>query len=153
MGLDCSHDAWDGAYSAFNSFRQVVCAAVGGSFPPHNYPGFGRGTITRDDLLGASKPLDNNMVYFGDPEIAEDFDIDEGIVELLSHSDCDGEISPEMCKKVADGLEKIIPKISRMTGTPWSGHIESNGGYVAVTERFINGCREAYKNNEPLEFY
>jgi hypothetical protein len=35
MGLDCSHDAFHGAYSAFNSFRKFICKAIGGSFPPH----------------------------------------------------------------------------------------------------------------------
>jgi len=35
MGLDTTHDAFHGAYSAFNRFRQIVCRAIGGSFPPH----------------------------------------------------------------------------------------------------------------------
>lgn len=35
MGLDTSHDAFHGAYSAFNRLRQEVSRARGGSFPPH----------------------------------------------------------------------------------------------------------------------
>lgn len=35
MGLDISHDAFHGAYSAFNSLRQEVAHAVGGSYGPH----------------------------------------------------------------------------------------------------------------------
>ncbi len=38
MGLRCSHDAFHGAYSAFNRFRQFIAAAIGGSHPPHEYP-------------------------------------------------------------------------------------------------------------------
>lgn len=156
MGLDCSHDAWQGAYSAFNAFRQVVCKAFGGSFPPHNFPGFRNGTIRRKDLTGEAEPLDNNLIYFQDPdpdEKADDVNVPDGLYEFLTHSDCDGEISPEMCAKVADDLEAILPKIRAMTGTPWSGHVEYYGGYAAVTERFIAGCRAAHKAGEPLEFY
>ncbi len=35
MGLDCSHNAFHGAYSSFNRFRQFVSKSIGGSYPPH----------------------------------------------------------------------------------------------------------------------
>ena len=35
MGLDTTHDAFHGAYSAFNSFRRFLLKSIGGSFPPH----------------------------------------------------------------------------------------------------------------------
>ena len=151
MGLDCSHDAFHGAYSAFNALRQVVCAAIGGSYPPHNFPGFKRGVITRDDLLGTAEPLDNAMIYFCEP--GKDVDVPDGLYEFLTHSDCDGEISPEMCAKVADDLEALLPKIQAMTGTPWSGHIEARGGYVEALRLFIAGCRAAHEAGEPLGFH
>lgn len=153
MGLNCSHEAFDGAYSAFNSFRQVVMKAFGGSFPPHNFQGFRNGVITREDLTGEAEPLDNSLIYFSDPRSDKKVDVPDGLYEFLTHSDCDGEISPEMCAKVADDLESLLPKIEAMTGTPWSGHVEGRGGYASVTRRFIAGCRAANKANEPLEFY
>ena len=59
MGLDVSHDAFHGAYSAFNRLRQFVCAATGGSFPPHWIHGptgellkDERGTTRMHDLPG-----------------------------------------------------------------------------------------------------
>ena len=138
MGLDCSHGAWTGAYSAFNSFRQVVCAANGGSFPPHSK---------------YDKNLDPDMIYFKvEDGVGVEADVSDGLMEFLMHSDCDGEISPELCGKVADDLEKLLPKIEAMTGTPWSGHVQRDGGYVAVTKRFISGCRKAAAKKEPLEF-
>lgn len=148
MGLDCSHDAWEGAYSAFNAFRQVVCRAFGGSYPPHPKNAFNEGVlITRDPL----PVLDDHYIYFSPP--GTEVDVPDGLLEFLTHSDCDGTIAPEMCSKVADALEALLPKIAAQTGTPWSGHVSHYGGYEEVTKRFIAGCRRAAKAGEPLEFY
>ena len=77
-----------------------------------------------------------------------------GLIEFLGHSDCDGEISSNMCKLVADELEEILPQIEYVAEEKIeeSGHIFRDGGYVAVTKRFIDGCRLAHKNNEDLKF-
>ncbi len=148
MGLDCSHDAFSGAYSAFNRLRQEVSRATGGSFPPH-WLYNADGTLARDrtGLVVCDKARDNGLIYFG-----EGIEEDSGLCEFLTHSDCDGEISPEMCVKVADDLENILPKIEALN-TPAHGHIERRGGYVEVVKKFIAGCRLAAENNEPLKFY
>ena len=149
MGLCCSHDAWSGSYSAFNSFRKVICRAFGGSFPPHGINTFNEGMIfTKEPPL----ELKHDTIYFCDPRKAEDPDVPEGLYEFLAHSDCGGEMEPAMCIKVADDLEALLPKIEALTGTPWSGHIECAGGYGAATRKFIRGCREAASKNEPLLF-
>lgn len=132
MGLDTTHDAFHGAYSAFNRFRKIVCKAIGGSFPPH------------DD-----KTLEDAMWYWGDGYNKEQ---NQGLFVFLSHSDCDGHISPEMCVVVANELEEILPKIEALNEEA-HGHIERDGGFVEVTKRFIAGCRLAAERNEPLEFY
>ncbi len=134
MGLNCSHGAFDGAYSAFNRFRQFILKSIGGSYPPHS-----------------NTNLDNNRLYwetdFGN---IEDY---EGLCEFLNHSDCDGEISSETCKMIADELESILPRVEELAKTETSsGHIERNGGFVAVTKQFIDGCRLAHKRDEPLLF-
>jgi hypothetical protein len=130
MGLDCSHDAFHGAYSAFNRLRQAVCRAMGGSFPPHE-----------------DKTLDLAFWYLGD---GYGPDTHPGLLEFLSHSDCDGEIAPEMCVRVADELEALLPKVS--DDGAW-GHLARDGGYVAVLEQFIAGCRDAAAAGEPLRFF
>ncbi len=131
MGLDVSHDAFSGAYSAFNRFRQTVVKAAGGSFPPH------------DD-----RTLDDGLIYYGKTwGVGEK----EGLDVFISHSDCDGEIEPEMCSKVADDLEGLLPEIEKLDNGG-SGHIQSRGGFVAVTKRFIQGCRDASESNETLDF-
>lgn len=132
MGLDVSHDAFHGAYSSFNRLRQFVCAATGGSFPPHSI---------RTDL-------DNNYFQCGEGYNTESH---PGLFEFLSHSDCDGDISPTMCIKVADDLEELLPKMKKLPQESW-GHIARDGGYIMVVEQFIRGCREAAAKNEPLEF-
>ena len=147
MGLDISHDAFSGAYRAFNRFRQMVCFVLGGSFPPHWQ--YNEDFTLKKDARGdirRREDLDPNQVYFGD-----DLDETSGMYCFLMHSDCDGEISPEMCIKVADDLEALMPKIEAIDNGG-SGHIAARGGYVGVTRKFIDGCRAAAAKGEPLIF-
>ncbi|RYI30558.1 hypothetical protein EVU96_09080 [Bacillus infantis] len=133
MGLDTTHNAFHGAYSAFNTFRKFICESIGGSFPPHK-----------------DKTLKDGYWYFGEGYNTETH---KGLTEFLAHEDCEGEISPEMCKVVADELESILPYVEERARTIEAhGHILRDGGYVAVTKRFIEGCRLAHERNEPLEF-
>lgn len=133
MGLEVSHGAFHGAYSAFNRFRKVIAKATGGSFPPH------------DDVV---QYPESEFWYVG-----EDYPraTHPGLWEFMAHSDCDGEISPRLCKLVADELEALLPKIALWDGGG-AGHIAFAGGYVQVTLKFIRGCRAAHARNEPLVF-
>lgn len=114
MGLDVSHDAFSGAYSAFNRLRQIVAKSIGGSFPPHENKSLG---------------LDENSWYWG---LEHDPESTPGIAEFMSHSDCDGEISPEVCVQIADELEALLPKIAEVAPAELSGHVARAGGYVEV---------------------
>jgi len=149
MGLNCSHDAFDGAYSAFSRLRQFVCEATGGSYPPHWEHG-PAGEILKDERGRTRYRTDVPDGHFA---CGEEFNIDDwpGLYEFLAHSDCDGEIEPEMCLKVADDLEKLLP---RMEALRWEahGHIARDGGFIAVARKFIAGCRAAAAANEPLRF-
>lgn len=77
------------------------------------------GVVCRDDFL-----------YFDS--------IDDGLEIFLTHSDCDGEISPQDCKKVADSLRAILPKITE----EWQPRVL----------QFIHGAEKAALNGESLEF-
>lgn len=152
MGLDCSHDAFHGAYSAFNRLRQFVCAATGpeGSFPPHYLYKTGGGLQEGSDgMLLRRRDLDEGKFYIGDEY---DRETHPGLWEFLTHSDCDGEISPEMCVKVADDLERLLPSMEAL-GWESHGHIAARGGFVEVARKFIAGCRRAAAANEPLDFH
>jgi hypothetical protein len=69
------------SYSGFNSFRERLAAEIG--LELGQMKGFG-----------------------GDKE----FDEKQPLTPLLSHSDCDGELSPAQCGLVAFGLNEIIHK-------------------------------------------
>ena len=150
MGLDCSHNAFHGAYGAFNRLRQEVCRAMGGSFPPHwKYNESGDIEIDDGGLATRNTELEDGFWYSGD---GYDEESHPGLYEFLKHSDCDGEISPEMCAKVADELEAILPKVESLNSKAY-GHIAASGGYSSTLKQFIAGCRAAALAGEPLKFY
>lgn len=110
---------------------KAVARVLGGSYPPH------------DD-----KSLNSELWYWGD-EFGKD--THPGLYVFFMHSDCDGEISPENCERIANEMEPLLPKLDAMG--MGAGHIASRGGYGEVCRKFIAGCREAARSNEPLEFY
>lgn len=118
MGLDTTHGAWHGAYSAFNTWRTEVAKTIG---------------ITLKDMKG-----------FGG---ITEWDNTHPLTPLLSHSDCDGELSAEDCLITANALEHIL---KLYVDKDFSGHI---GSFREKTEQFINGCMLAHEANEPLEFH
>ena len=135
MGLDCSHNAFHGAYSSFGRWRKMLAIVTGGSYPPH------------DD-----KSLDNSQIYY-DNEIY-DWVKHKGFAELMKHSDCDGKINYDVCKLLADDLTGLLPVIIdyEKTNGDGGGHLTLAGGYTAVTIQFINGCKQAQKEKKPLTF-
>lgn len=159
MGLDTTHDAFHGAYSAFNRLRQMVCRAAGGSFPPHD--------PERLRLLGAEDVAPNWWVV--PDEVTEE--THPGLYAFLKHSDCDGKLTPGECLQVANDLEALLPKIAELDdgdvrgGTSFTktadgikidhhpGHLARVGGYVGATKKFIDGCRLAAMRGESLEFH
>ena len=122
MGLDVSHDAW----------RTALARAAGG------------------DLVGGGA-LAPRAHYTYETAAFETPEQEAGFRELMSHSDGDGEISPEMCAHVADALEHLLPRIPD-TDELGGGHIARAGGMRAATERFIAGCRGAHEAGDTLEF-
>ena len=148
MGLDCSHDAFHGAYSAFNRLRQEVARAIGGSFPPHWEYSENGSLLEENGQVVYNRELQGDSWYWGEG-FAEH--THPGLYEFLSHSDCDGEISPEKCVQVADYLEEILPKVEALNRQA-KGHIAFYGGYVTVLKKFIAGCRAAANAKEPLKF-
>jgi hypothetical protein len=149
MGLDCSHDAFHGAYGAFNRLRQEVCRAIGGSFPPHwKYAEDGSPVRDENGYVVYDREKEDEFWYWGEGYGEETH---PGLKEFLAHSDCDGEISPEMCRRVADDLESILPKVEAL-GSSSTGHIAKLGGYIEVLRKFIAGCRSASAVGTPLRF-
>jgi hypothetical protein len=138
MGLDTSHDAWHGAYSAFGRWRLHVVKAAGYETVqdgPYTYAAIDWDAVTKDNLAGKweAPPADPLMV-------------------LIAHSDCDGQIMPEDAARLADRLEELLPAIEA-SEIPDGGHIGRAGGYAGATRRFIAGCRAAASAGEPIDFH
>ncbi len=150
MGLDTSHNAWHGAYSAFMRWRTEV-AKVAGMPPLMAMEGFWNDSsntkrivehITDEWIKDALKA----DVLDGLPILWSALKPDPLHV-LLYHSDCDGEISPEDCALIADRLEDLLPLMPQGDA---GGHI---GNWRDKTQAFIDGCRLAAAANEPLDFH
>lgn len=127
MGLDVSHGAWQGAYSAFHRLRVHIIERLGGSIESEGHRFYW------------NLPDKYMHPYF------------RGLHTFLNHSDCDGEIEAIECFYVARSLLNIAHKL-KGAGLA-EGHINRNGGYEACAVRFAKGCLEAYLNREPLEFH
>lgn len=118
MGLDTTHDCWHGPYSYFDEWRGVVAKAAGRVWD--------KATFAR-----------NKLVLYG---LWIEDRYDDPLDVLFEHSDCDGIIMPDDAAKLADALERLLPKID-------------GDDYQAETERFINGLREASDMGQVVEFH
>lgn len=148
MGLNISHGTWNGAYSAFMRWRKEIAKAIG--MPPLELmDGFydevpftmidikmGRNTVDTHmlDSIRSQMPIKWESLKRHDLHI------------LLNHSDCDGYITAKQAAKIANELEKLLPKIE---GIDLGGHI---GDMKVKTQLFIDGCRLAHSKNESLKF-
>jgi len=66
--------------------------------------------------------------------------VDDTIVPLLDHSDCEGELTPNECQRIAPRLRELVARWPK-------GDFDRD-----QAERLASGMEFANKNNEPLEF-
>lgn len=157
MGLDISHDAWRGAYSAFALWRETLAqvadlpplSLMEGFYSPDNYrnPFYCFGCHKLSDGYAVESIIKSLPIKWDSlkPDV---------LFVLLDHSDCDGEIEVQFLKPLADRLEELLPALEEID-KDWkgSGHIERNGGFAGTTRKFINGARAAALAGEPLGFH
>ncbi|MDE2096534.1 MAG: hypothetical protein KGL39_04750 [Patescibacteria group bacterium] len=148
MGLDCSHDAWHGAYSAFMRWRTEIARLIGiplelmeGFFEPSQSNQIALAKLAGPNAVALMRLITKNCPISWESLKPDPLHI------LLNHSDCDGEISPEDCSKIADRLQEILPLLPSSDA---GGHI---GSWRDKTLKFIAGCRAAAEANEPLDFH
>lgn len=116
MGLDFSHADVKWSYSSFNHFRQRLATQIGVNL--HVMKGF---------ALGDATPISWDTVK-------------DDIVPLLSHSDCDGALTPEECRKVAPRLRELVSR--------WPEHDRDKEKALLLAQ----GMELAASRNEDLEF-
>lgn len=149
MGLDTSHGAWHGAYSAFMRWRIKICEVAG--LPP---------LLLMEGFFDNGSPIYDPFHHYvkeGLNGTAEQYYVclpikwsalkPDPLHELLYHSDCEGEIPAASCGPIADSLEKLLPLLPKGDA---GGHI---GDYRDKTQTFIDGLRKAAEANEPLDFH
>lgn len=140
MGLDMSHGAWHGAYSAFNRYRDKVAEAAG-------YP------LVDVDVYGVKYRVpDIDWSAIPDGAIVGDWhgvNPDDALLYLFAHSDCEGHLKPKACRRLADRLEELLPAINALPNEEF-GHI---GDYGVKTQQLIRGLRKAAKAGKRLEFF
>ncbi len=162
MGLDLSVGGkscgrW--SYSGFGEFRKKVASQVGiDLFKMEGYHNVDKNILNEkgwDAYDKAIKEFDYaNQIPWEN--------IDDPIVPLLNHSDCDGTLEPEVCGPLADRLEEIIKdwpdtitfatdEAHRKFGYP---EIMTIDNYDKVNaEKLIEGMRYAVEINQPVEFH
>lgn len=89
-------------------------------------------------MIAAGMPPLDTMVYFGGKTPWTPYK-DHPLYPLLTHSDCDGELTPEECAKIAKGLDAIAHKLT-------DEHAEK-------ARQFAAGCRDAAENHEKVIFH
>ena len=157
MGLDVSHDCFEGAYSAFNSLRMEWARAL--QLPPlHLMEGYyEKGQIGCDPFLFATQGAVLSSVSCSEYDVLKWKVLDflpikwrslkpNPVYKLLYHSDCDGKLLAKDCLGIAKSLEKIWPKLKDGGN---GGHIWD---YKEVTQKWINGLKLEAENNEDVEF-
>lgn len=162
MGLDTTHGAWHGAYSAFMRWRINVAKFAG--MPPLEFmEGFFENSENvmfnplYSAFIGVHYSLDANaekklkdelhQIGTGFP-IKWDALKPSPLHELLYHSDCEGDIPWENCKGIADALTEVLANVP--TDLDLGGHI---GNFREKTQTFIDGLMKAYNAKENLEFH
>jgi hypothetical protein len=117
MGLDVSHNAYSASYGTFGRWREFIAKQIG--IDLNQMEGFG-GTNSWDN-------------------------IQDDLVFLLNHSDCDGEILPADAKGIAIRLKEILKNLPESSD-------ENVQYFKKITEQFIKGCELASKKKQCLKF-
>lgn len=151
MGLDTSHNCWQGAYSAFMRWRREL-AKVAGLPPLDLMEGFfsvdgGYSNNPFFEQRSKDKAEGHNEHIWDSLPIKWESLKPSALHSLLNHSDCEGEIAWQDCEPIADELEKLIPLMPQGEA---GGHI---GNWRDKTKQFVDGLRLAHKSKENVNFH
>jgi len=120
MGLDTTHNCWQGSYGSFNQFRYNLAKQI--KINLDDYIEYGSGIKTLSDL-------------------------DDDLIPLLNHSDCEGILTPDECKKIVKGLNDILNNFNPDLVNHDTDYFKKQ------IIRFRDGCKKAIEANENVEFH
>lgn len=143
MGLDFNKSEAHWAYSGFNRFRVKLAEEIGVCL--NFMEGFweegtsSMSTVELTKRLVGTKVMDEHFFWLPKKPMKWD-KISDPIVDLLYHSDCDGELTAEQCGKIAPRLRELIAN--------WSDDDYDKQQALLLAE----GMEQCHKDNEPLKF-
>lgn len=123
MGLDFSHTTAQWSYTGFNSFRRAIALFEG---------------FDLDDMKG----------FGGDRDWAT---VTTDLEPFLNHSDCDGQLTPDECRRIAPRLREVVNELWPAHRAVWptdprAYHNRHSGLALA------DGMDAAAAVGEPLQF-
>lgn len=144
MGLDFSHCDAHWSYSGFNRFRVRLAAEAGIAL--NCTEGFAysyiRQTTYEEVNIYGGDVLDRNfMDLIGIQPVIKWDKVKDDIVPLLNHSDCDGILTSEECRKVAPRLRELVKD--------WPDNDYDKQKALELAD----GMELAASRNENLEFF
>lgn len=149
MGLSTTHGCWDGAYSGFARFRELVGKAAGlphiDGFLGGQVPDINWATVTHRQIMGhwdrKGPTVESTGIY--DPPITDP------VLYLLVHSDIDGKLRRGYLPALKARLEELEPAYDALIVRGGYG----DSFYASDLRRFIDGLGEAIEAGEHVEFH
>lgn len=139
LGFNKSEASW--SYSGFNDFRKRLANEIGICLPLMDgfwLPGYPRSEVESAIKRVGTDIIDANFKWLPKEPLKWD-KIKDPIVDLLLHSDCEGELSAEQCGKIYPRLKELIEG--------WDEDYDKKQALLLA-----EGMENCAKKNEPLVF-
>ena len=133
MGLDTSHDCFNGSYSGFKDFRNKLALYAGYKLK------------SKIDQFGnVSTYIDLNWKEFTSENYEGIWETEQKdpLIYLFAHSDCDGVIEPKEATMLVPRLKELLPLIN-----------ENDWYFIKEVEKFIKGMTLAASKNQKVKFH
>lgn len=162
MGLNITVDGKDcgcWSYSGFNEFRERLASEIGIVLSEMaGFNGVDKKIISEEGFEAYLEAVRLDSLL---PKKSWE-EINDPIVPLLNHSDCEGILKPDICEALANRLEEITenwdhvvllesPEEWQKLGYPSS--MTMTDYHKKQSDKLVAGLRLAAKTNKPVEFH
>lgn len=158
MGLDTTHDCWHGSYGGFHDFRDLVGRAAKLPYRKQERAWYEDKEseildIDWTKISGAqiagkwpkTTPLEGPIVERQPGTY--DPPLQDNVLYLLIHSDCDGDLHKWYLPRLKARLEELEPEYQRLTAGSDMKY------YQHSLRRFINGLERAIQAGQRVRFH